>query len=200
VRLWRQRQRFGIKSALNAGQPDSEVVWQDGYPAEVAAPPDLRGSGVELKAALPEVKASRKNTLLVILAVLAPALLFDGFSLAEPLHYKLASDPSVEGKGKDGECVDYALALSSILAAHGIHGRLIFYRWHIRDTGRSGSHVFVLYELPDRSRWIVDNENPHPKAVPSAMDPQQLVFQLSNAPGAQVDIELQDGLNRLSFF
>jgi hypothetical protein len=54
--------------------------------------------------------------------------------------------------------------------------------------------------LPDKSRWIVDNENPHPKAVPRAMDPQQLVFQLSNAPGAQVDIELQDGLNRLSFF
>jgi hypothetical protein len=153
-----------------------------------------------LQRSLPEVKASRKNTLLVILAVLAPALLFGGFSLAEPLHYKLASDPSVHGKGKDGECVDYALALSSILAAHGIHGRLIFYRWHIRDTGRAGSHVFVLYELPDKSRWIVDNENLHPKAVPPAMDPQQLVFQLSNSPGAKVDIELQDGLNRLSFF
>src|SRR5215472_3314846 len=102
------------------------------------------------------MKASRKNTLVVILAVLAPALLFGGISLAEPLHYKLASDPRVHGKDKDGECVDYALALSSILAAHGIHGRLIFYRWHIRDTGLAGSHVFVLYELPDKSRWIVD--------------------------------------------
>jgi hypothetical protein len=146
------------------------------------------------------VRALRKYTLFVILAGLAPALLFGGPSLAEPLHYKLASDPSIQGKGKDGECVDYALALSSILAAHGIHGRLIFYRWHLRDTGIAGSHVFVLYELPDKSRWIVDNENPHPKAVPAAMDPQQLVFLLSNAPEAPVDIELQDGLNHLSFF
>jgi hypothetical protein len=146
------------------------------------------------------VKASKRNTLVVILTALAPALVLGGISLAEPLHYKLASDPGVHGKGKAGECVDYALALSSILAAHGIHGRLIFYRWHIRDTGMAGSHVFVLYELPDQSRWIVDNENPHPKAVPRAMDPQQLVFQLSDAPGARVDIEFQDGLNRLSFF
>ena len=146
------------------------------------------------------MRALTKYTLLTILAGLAPALLFGGPSLADPLHYKLGSDPSIRGKGKDGECVDYALALSSILAAHGIHGRLIFYRWHIRDTGIVGSHVFVLYELPDKSRWIVDNESPHPKAVPAAMDPQQLVFLLSDAPEAPVDIELQDGLNRLSFF
>lgn len=141
-----------------------------------------------------------KFALLTILAGLAPALLFGGLSLEEPLHYKLASDTSIHGKGKDGECVDYAFALSSILAAHGIHGRLIFYRWHIRNSGMAGSHVFVLYELPDKSRWIVDNENPHPKAVPAAMDPRQLVFLLSNAPEAPVDVELQDGLNRLSFF
>jgi hypothetical protein len=146
------------------------------------------------------VRALAKYTLLVILAGLDPAPLFGGPPSGEPLHYKLASDPSIHGKGKEGECVDYALALSSVLAAHGIHGRLIFYRWHIRDTGMAGSHVFVLYELPDKSRWIVDNENPHPKAVPTAMDPQQLVFLLSNDPEAPVDIELQDGLNRLSFF
>jgi len=158
------------------------------------------GFGSRTKQALSEVKASKRNTLVVILTALVPALVLGGISLAEPLHYELASDQSVHGKGKAGECVDYALALSSILAAHGIHGRLIFYRWHIRDTGMAGSHVFVLYELPDQSRWIVDNENPHPKAVPRAMDPQQLVFQLNSAPGAQVDIQLQDGLNRLSFF
>jgi hypothetical protein len=135
-----------------------------------------------------------------ILACLAPAVLFGGLSLAEPLHYRLASDPTIHGKGKDGECVDYALALSSRLAAHGIHGRLIFYRWHFRQSPVQGSHVFVLYQLPDKSQWIVDNENPHPKAVPAAMDPRQLVFLLSDSAGAPVDIELQEGLNRLSFF
>ena len=142
----------------------------------------------------------RKYVLLPVLAGVVSAALLGGLSLAEPLHYRLASDPSVHGKGKEGECVDYALALSSKLAANGIHGRLIFYRWHLRDSGLEGSHVFVVYELPNKSRWIVDNENPHPKAVPAAMEPRQLVFQLSNAPGARVDIELQDGLNRHSFF
>ena len=26
----------------------------------------------------------------------------------EPLHYRLASDPAIHGKGKDGECMNYA--------------------------------------------------------------------------------------------
>jgi hypothetical protein len=42
---------------------------------------------------------------------------------------------------------DYALALSSRLAANGIHGQLMFYRWQIRNTAIEGSHVFGLYAL-----------------------------------------------------
>jgi hypothetical protein len=113
---------------------------------------------------------------------------------------QLADDPAVMGKGKDGACMDYALALSSRLAANGIHGHLIFYRWHIRNTAIKGSHVFVVYRLPDDSEWIVDNEIPHPKRVPSDASPMQLVYLLSDAPSASVDVELQDGLNHLSYF
>jgi hypothetical protein len=118
----------------------------------------------------------------------------------EPLHYRLASDPTIHGKGKDGECMDYALALSSKLAANGIHGRLIFYHWHVRDTDITGSHVFVVYNLPDKSEWIVDNEKDHPREVPADSSPMQLVYLLSNQPSAPVDVELQEGLNHLSFF
>ena len=118
----------------------------------------------------------------------------------EPLHYRLASDPAIHGKGKDGACMDYALALSSKLAANGIHGRLIFYRWHIRDTEITGSHVFVVYSLPDKSEWIVDNENDHPREVPADSSSMQLVYLLSNERTAPVDVELQEGLNHLSFF
>jgi hypothetical protein len=113
---------------------------------------------------------------------------------------QLADDPAVTGKGKDGACMDYALTLSSRLAANGIHGHLIFYRWHIRNTAIKGSHVFVAYRLPDDSEWIVDNEIPHPKRVPSDASPMQLVYLLSDAPSAPVDVELQDGLNHLSYF
>jgi hypothetical protein len=142
-----------------------------------------------------------KRTILTVLIVIGTGLLVSAVSFSqEPLHYRLASDPAIHGKGKDGECMDYAVALSSRLAANGIHGRLIFYRWHIRETGVTGSHVFVVYNLPDNSEWIVDNENDHPREVPTSASPMQLVYLLSSAKSAAVDVELQDGLYNLSFF
>jgi hypothetical protein len=142
-----------------------------------------------------------KRTILAVLIFIGTGLLVSAVSLSEaPLHYRLASDPAIHGKGKDGECMDYAVALSSKLAANGIHGRLIFYRWHIRETGVTGSHVFVVYNLPDNSEWIVDNENDHPREVPTSASPMQLVYLLSSDKSAAVDVELQDGLNHLSFF
>ena len=138
--------------------------------------------------------------LIAVLVVLASYLPLSASSPSEPLHYQLASDPHLGGKGKDGECMGYALALSSKLAEHGIHGRLIFYRWHIRGTETEGSHVFVLYHLPDKSEWIVDNELAHPRKVPADASLMQLVFLLSDTTAAPVDVELQNGLNHLSFF
>jgi hypothetical protein len=138
--------------------------------------------------------------LIALLVLLASYLPLSASSPGQPLHYALASDPHLHGKGKDGECMDYALALSSRLAQYGIHGRLIFYRWHIRGTEAEGSHVFVLYHLADNSQWIVDNEIPHPRKVPADASLMQLVFLLSNSASAPVDVELQNGLNHLSFF
>lgn len=122
------------------------------------------------------------------------------FAQSEPLPYAIADDPTIKGKGQDGQCMDYAIAVSSRLAASGIHGQLIFYRWRIRHTSLTGSHVLVVYRLPDESEWIVDNEIPHPKKVPREASPKQLVFLLSGDPSAPVDVELQDGLNHLSYF
>jgi hypothetical protein len=121
-------------------------------------------------------------------------------AFSEPLANRIAEDPAIKGKGKDGACMDYAIALSSKLAANGIHGRLIFYRWHIRTNGITGSHVFVVYHLGDGTEWIVDNEIAAPKQVPDDATPMQLVFLLSGDPSAPVDVELQNGLNHLSFF
>jgi hypothetical protein len=121
-------------------------------------------------------------------------------AFSEPLANRIAEDPTIKGKGKDGACMDYALALSSKLAANGIHGRLIFYRWHIGTNGIAGSHVFVVYHLADGTEWIVDNEIAAPKKVPDDATPMQLVFLLSGDSSAPVDVELQNGLNHLSFF
>ena len=127
-------------------------------------------------------------------------LIVNGFDVVPPLHYRLASDLALKGKGKDGSCPDYALALRRNSLPVGFHGQLIFYRWHIRSTQLRGGHVFVLYRLADHTEWIVDNESPHPKPVPTAASLMQLVFLLSGDPCAPVDVELQDGLNRLGYF
>jgi hypothetical protein len=136
----------------------------------------------------------------VSLACILPCLLLSVVPLARPLHYQIASDPALKGKGKDGQCMDYAIALSSRLAAKGIHGQLIFYRWHIRNTATNGSHVFVVYRLSDGTKWIVDNELPHPKAVPVEASQMQLVYLLAGSESAPVEVKLQEGLNELSFF
>jgi hypothetical protein len=135
----------------------------------------------------------------ILLCVVA-CIALSAFSVAEPLHYRLASDPTVRGKSKDGQCMDYAIALSSRLAAHGIHGQLIFYRWHIANSEIRGSHVFVMYHLPDNTEWIVDNEIPHPRPVPVDSSPMHMVFLLSDTQSDPVEVELQEGLNQLSYF
>lgn len=121
-------------------------------------------------------------------------------ALGAPLDYAIADDVTVKGKGQDGECMDYALSLSSRLAANGIHGRLIFYRWDVRNASITGSHVLVENRLPSGSGWILDNEIPHPKRVPAKATPMQLFFQLSSDASAPVDVELQDGPNQLRYF
>jgi len=137
--------------------------------------------------------------ILTIFCVVASYALLTFSALGAPENYA-ADDATVKGKGQDGECFDYALALSSRLAANGIHGRLIFYRWHIRNTSITGSHVLVQYRMPNGSDWIVDNEISHPKRVPAEATPMQLVFLLSGDASAPVDVELQEGLNHLSYF
>ena len=146
------------------------------------------------------IVSDQLRRLAIIFVALALCTTLTAFLLTPPLHYRLASDPSLKGKGKDGECVDYAFALSSRLAARGIHGRLIFFKWRARNADLSASHVFVLYHPTENSEWIVDNETPHPRLVPPGSSPIQLVYLLSDNPSAPVDVELQEGLNRLSFF
>ena len=143
---------------------------------------------------------SKHYFITIILGCVVGCLVLVVFGLSESRGCGLADDPTVKGKGKEGACMDYALALSSRLAANGIHGQLIFYRWRIHNTAIKGSHVFVVYRLADDSEWIVDNEIPHPRKVPKEASPMQLVFLLGGDRSAPVDVELQDGLNHLSYF
>ena len=115
---------------------------------------------------------SKRRPITIILAVAVAYFLLIALCLSESLPDGLAHDPTLKGKGKDGECIDYAFALSSRVAANGIHGRLIFYRWRIRSTAIEGSHVFVVYRLPDDSVWVVDKEIPHPRKVSREASPR----------------------------
>lgn len=145
-------------------------------------------------------KLRRHRQAALTVSPLLSFFVFASLAFSEPLANRIAEDTAIKGKGKDGACMDYAVALSSKLAANGIHGRLIFYRWHIRSTDKTGSHVFVAYHLADGSEWIVDNEIAAPIKVPDDATPMQLVFLLSGDPSAPVDVELENGLNHLSFF
>jgi hypothetical protein len=136
----------------------------------------------------------------IILALVLGCSVSPSLVRGEPAASQIAEDPTIKGKGIDGACMDYAIAVASKLEANGIHGRLIFYRWHIRNTAITGSHVFVAYHLPDGSEWIVDNEIAEPKNVPSDATLMQLVFLLSGDPSAPVDVELENGMNELSIF
>ena len=135
-----------------------------------------------------------------IAACFAGCIALCAHSVGEPLHYRIASDPTLPGKSNEGRCFDYAIALSSRLAANGIHGQLIFYRWRIVNSNITGSHVFVVYHLPDNTEWIVDNEIPYPRSVPVGSSALRLVFLLSNAVSDPVEVQLQDQLNRMSYF
>jgi hypothetical protein len=141
----------------------------------------------------------RRCTALMILAFLLACLATPTLTRGETAN-RIAEDPTIRGKGQDGACMDYAVAVASKLEANGIHGRLIFYHWRIRNTNISGSHVFVAYHLEDGSEWIVDNEIAEPKKVPADATLMQLVFLLSGDPSAPVDVELENGMNELSIF
>ena len=140
------------------------------------------------------------KSLSLVLICFVALIVLSAFSVGEPLHYRLASDPTLPGKAKEGQSMDYAIALSSRLANHGIHGQLIFYKWHIAHSDIRGSHVFVMYRLPDHTEWIVDNEIAHPRSVPVDSSPMQMVWLLSDTRSSAVEVELQDMLNQLSYF
>jgi len=105
---------------------------------------------------------SKRYCITIILGCVVVYFLLVAFCLSESLRKGVADDPTLKGKGKDAACMDYALVLSSRLVSDAIHGQLNFYRWHIRKTAIKGSHMFVVYRLPDDSEWIVDNEIPYP--------------------------------------
>ena len=54
--------------------------------------------------------------LLSIAATAAGTLAYVPPDINEPLHYRLASDLTLEGIGDEGSCMDYAVALSSKLS------------------------------------------------------------------------------------
>jgi hypothetical protein len=74
----------------------------------------------------------RMKVLLGLVLIAANAFAQEPQDGGEPLHYRLTSDPGLSGKGEEGSCMDYAIALSSKLSANGIHGRLIF--WPVAYT------------------------------------------------------------------
>jgi hypothetical protein len=62
---------------------------------------------------------NRYHAILNILASILGYLLLASFVLGGPLPNRIAEDPTIREKGKDGECMDYAIAVSSRLESGG---------------------------------------------------------------------------------
>src|SRR5215831_1615602 len=60
-----------------------------------------------------EHRAPMKRIFCFVAAGVVVCLALTALSPSEPLHFRLASDPALKGKGKENQCMDYALALSS---------------------------------------------------------------------------------------
>ena len=63
---------------------------------------------------------SKYHLITIVLGCVVAYFLLADFCLSESPVRGLADDPTVKGKGRDGACMDYALALSSRRAAKGI--------------------------------------------------------------------------------
>ena len=60
---------------------------------------------------------SKRHSIAIILGGIVAYFLLIAFCLGESLPDGIADNPTVKGKGKDGECIDYAFALSSRLGS-----------------------------------------------------------------------------------
>jgi hypothetical protein len=62
---------------------------------------------------------SNRHSIAIILGLggVVAYFLLIAFCLGESLPDGIADNPTVKGKGKDGECIDYAFALSSRLGS-----------------------------------------------------------------------------------
>lgn len=126
--------------------------------------------------------------------------LLASFALSEPLPNRIAEDPTIRGKGKDGECMDYAIAVSSKLAPTEFTANL---------SSTAGTSAILqlpvvmslwctVYRTVANGSWttkVQSLKRSRPMRVRCSS-----CFLLSGDPSAPVDVELQNGLNHLSFF
>jgi hypothetical protein len=56
---------------------------------------------------------SKRYCITIILGCVVVYFLLVAFCLSESTQQRVADDPTLKGKGKDGACMDYAIALSS---------------------------------------------------------------------------------------
>lgn len=92
---------------------------------------------------------------------------------------KIAKDTSIPGKGVDGQCLPYALALHKRFQAAGIESKVIVYRYEALNTAsgafngsaaysnsrsQGGAHAAVAYN-DDGRIYLIDNQSWMPKWV-----------------------------------
>jgi hypothetical protein len=133
------------------------------------------------------LRSGMKNITSISLLIATAAALTIGSTTAEagglrigstPAR-KIAKDLSIPGKGVDGQCLPYALALHKRFQAAGIASKVIVYRYEAYNTApgtfsgsaaygssatKGGAHAAVAYNDGGRI-YLIDNQSWMPKWV-----------------------------------
>jgi hypothetical protein len=143
---------------------------------------------------------NRYHAILIILASILGYLLLASFELGGSLPNRIAEDPTIRGKGKDGECMDYAMRFprDSPPTAFTANSSSTAGISAILQLPAIMSLWCTVYRMVVSGSWTTRFHSL--KRVPPDATPMQLVFLLGDDPSAPVDFELQNGLNHLSYF
>ncbi|WP_131989107.1 hypothetical protein [Chthoniobacter flavus] len=136
-----------------------------------------------------------------VVSIICAAMLFGGIScfaggirIGDTPAARIAKDASIPGKGKQGECLPFAIALQKKLQAAGVPAQVVVYGYEtggVPTVGTDGeisaqpvggaaaraSHAAVVYE--DRGRtYMMDNQSWTPRWIHNA-SPVQMAQQFS---------------------
>lgn len=96
-----------------------------------------------------------------------------------PTHYRIGSTPSINGKGIEGKCLDYAIELRTQLVLEAdLRPEILVFNWWDPEGEAKGTHAIIYYRDDLGETWVVDNQTPNPVPVYAPQSKKDLILPL----------------------